>query len=212
MRYRYGDAWERFPIKSDEVWGLPNGSRVAVHDIFEPLPDFMLQADFLFIDPPWNQGNLTSFYTKAERTEHRSFGDFADILFQRISEIAPAVCYIEIGNQSVDNWHERLRQIYQYVERWSVVYYRKHPTNIIRGSDNGILDYDYTGMDEARIITESARLENYTIMGDLCMGRGLVGLAAFDARKPFVGTELNKRRLACLLNALSKKGAKVIKF
>jgi hypothetical protein len=43
-------------------------------------------------------------------------------------------------------------------------------------------------------------------------GGGLVGLAAFKAGKPFVGTELNKRRLACLLAGLDKAGAAVAQW
>lgn len=212
MRYRYGDAWEQFPIEPGEVWGLPDGSRVTVHDIFNPLPDFMFNADLLFIDPPWNQGNLTSFYTKAGVTEYQAFGDFTNILFQRIGEIAPAICYIEIGNQSVDAWYERLRMMYPYVQRWSVIYYRKHPTNIIRGSNIGVLNYDYTGMDEAKVIAKAAKLENYIVMGDLCMGQGLVGLAAFCVGKPFVGTELNKRRLANLLKKINEAGGIIRRY
>lgn len=212
MRYRYGDGWERFPIEPGEVWGLPDGSRVAVHDIFNPLPEFMSQADFLFVDPPWNQGNLTAFYTKAERTDYQAFDAFASVLFQRIGEIAPQVCYIEIGNQFVDDWLQRLGDLYPYTQRWPVVYYRKYPTNIIRGSRCGHLDHDYSGMDESHVIGESARREAYTVMGDLCMGQGLVGLAAFATGKPFVGTELNKRRLANLLKKIAKRGGAVEKI
>lgn len=209
MEYRYGDGWEHFPIEPGEVWGLPDGSCVAVHDIFNPLPAFMFKADFLFVDPPWNQGNLTAFYTKAERTDYREFDAFTEVLFRHIVEIAPEICYIEIGNQFVNDWSLRLSNLYPYMQRWSVVYYRKYLTNIIRGSRGGILDHDYGGMDEAQVIAESARLEEYTVMGDLCMGQGLVGLAAFAAGKPFVGTELNKRRLANLLRKVARQGGLV---
>lgn len=56
-----------------------------------------------------------------------------------------------------------------------------------------------------------AQVERYEVMGDLCMGQGLVGLSAWDAGKPFVGTELNKRRLANLLQKLAKRGAVIRK-
>ena len=71
--------------------------------------------------------------------------------------------------------------------------------------DNDVADY--TGMDEAKVIAQAARIEDYTVLGDFCMGQGLVGLAAYDAGKPFVGTELNQRRLAVLLQKLAKRGA-----
>ena len=211
MDFRYGDAWEQFPIQFGEVWGLDNGSRVAVHDIFEPLPEFMYLADLIFVDPPWNQGNLTCFYTKAKRTDYQQFTAFTDVLFRRIAEIGPQTCYIEIGNQFVDAWYERLAQLYPILQRWPVVYYRKYPTNIIRGGQAPV-PADFAGMDEARVITIVAQIEDYQVMGDLCMGQGLVGLAAQAAGKPFVGTELNPRRLAVLLQKLANKGLRVQRY
>ena len=205
-RWRYGDAWERYPIQPGEVWGLANGSRVAVHNLYDPLPAFMRVADLIFVDPPWNLGNLNTFYTKAERTDYRpAFAEFADVLFQRIAEIGPRACYIEIGRQNVDDFAGRLVRLYPVVQRWPVMYYRKHPTWIIRGgAEAGQIDL--AGMDEADCIQLIAQREEYRMIGDLCMGRGLVGLAAFRAGKPFVGTELNARRLACLIAGVATLG------
>lgn len=94
---------------------------------------------------------------------------------------------------------------------WEVTYYKKHPTWILRGGWE-MTGMDYTGIDEAECIRLIAGLETYQVVGDLCMGRGLVGLAAYRAGKPFVGTELNKRRLACLLAGLKKLGADVRRY
>lgn len=207
-KWRYGDAWEQFPIQPGEVWTVDGRSRVAVHNLFDPLPAFMLSADMLFVDPPWNLGNVNTFYTKAGRTDYLdSFFTFEDALFQRVRDIAPHTCYLEIGRQAVDRWHAELQRIYPVVQRWNVVYYRKYPCCILRGSHRGPTDFDYTGMDEAKVIALAARIEDYTVLGDFCMGQGLVGLAAYDAGKPFVGTELNPRRLAVLLQKLAKRGA-----
>jgi hypothetical protein len=212
-KWLYGDAWENFPIEPGQVWGTNDGSKVAVHNIFNPLPDFMLCADLLFIDPPWNLANINSFYTKAGRSDYiDQFDDFADLLYERIAEIGPQTTYIEIGNQNVDNFYDRLDQLYPYLQRWPVLYYRKHPTWLIRGSEIDPIDYDFTEIDEAKCIQIVAKIENYKILGDLCMGQGLVGLAANQVGKPFVGTELNKRRLANLLQKLAKRGQKVVRY
>jgi len=209
MKWLYGDSWERFPIEPGDVWGLPDGSLVAVHNLFEPLPAWM-RADLVFVDPPWNLGNLNSFYTKAGRRDYlRDFGQFADVLFQRISEIGPQVAYIEIGNQAVADWRRRLEVLFPCVQHWPVTYYRRHPTNLLRGSQRGPTREDYTGMDESACIKHLAQVERYTCIADPCMGRGLVGEAAFLAGRRFVGTELNKRRLACLLDRLAARGARV---
>lgn len=209
-KWLYGDAWENFPIREGEVWGIPEmGSRVAVHNIYDPLPAFMRQADLVFVDPPWNLGNLNTFYTKAGRLDYRaSFAEFADTLFQRIAEIGPRVCYIEIGRQGVEDFAGRLGRLYPTMQRWPVTYYRKHPTWIVRGGSLPT-PLDLTGIDEAACIQIIAREEAYNCIGDLCMGRGLVGLAAYRAGKPFVGTELNQRRLACLLAAIAHLGGQV---
>lgn len=205
-KWRYGNAWEHFPIEPGEVWSNGSGSQVAVHNIFNSLPPFMLSADLVFIDPPWTQGNLTSFYTKASRRDYQTFVDFTEALFWRVADIAPNTVYIEIGKQSVDDFAYRLSGQYQYFQRWPVVYYRKHPTWLIRGGHAGPIDYDFTGIDEAECIEIIAKIEQYERLGDMCMGQGLAGLAARAANKPFVGTELNKRRLAVLLQKLTKKG------
>lgn len=208
-KWLYGDSWEKFPIEHGQVWGLPDVSRVAVHNIFDPLPSWMC-ADLVFVDPPWNLGNLNTFYTKAERSDYQnSFAAFADVLFQRIADIGANTAYIEIGNQNVDNWQERLSVMFPRVQRWPVTYYGKHPTNLLRGSHIAPTGADYTGIDEARCIELIAADENYQVIADPCMGRGLVGLAAYRAGKPFVGTELNKRRLAVLLDKLAQAGARV---
>lgn len=209
---KYGDAWERFPIEPGEVWGVPaNGSKVAVHDIFDPLPLFMHTADMLFVDPPYNQSALNAFYTKAGRKDYQEWKQFSAVLFQRIAEVSPATCYIEIGNQFVDDWHGRLSSLYPFIQRWPVVYYRKHPTNILRGGQSPI-DYDFTGMDESKAIGVIGQVDARGVMADMCMGQGLVGMSAWAAGRPFVGTELNKRRLANLLQKLAKKGAEVARY
>ncbi len=208
-KWKYGDSWERYPIELGESWGLPDGSRVAVHNIYNPLPTWM-RADLLFVDPPWNLGNLNSFYTKAERVDYREdFDEFADILFERITDIGPVTAYIEIGNQAINDWQERLAILFPHVQHWPVLYYRKHPTNLLRGSHLAPTPLDFTGIDEARCISILAEQENYTTIADPCMGQGLVGLAAYKSGHQFVGTELNKRRLAVLLDKLAKAGAQV---
>lgn len=213
-KWKYGNAWEQYPIEECDEWGIKaNGSKVAVHNIFEPLPDFMMTADLLFVDPPWNQGNVNSFYTKAGRTDYiTDFSNFERVLFKRIKEINPHTCYLEVGFQAVDKWQDKLSSLYPHIQRWDVLYYKRNNCHILRGSRIAPLDYDYTGMDESEVIYKAGEIETYSTMGDMCMGLGLVGLSAYAAGKTFVGTELNKRRLANLLQSLAKKGATVEKY
>lgn len=209
-RWRYGDAWERFPIEPGQVWGVGD-SRVAIHDVFDPLPGFMLAAELLYVDPPWNAGNINAFYTKAGLSHiYRRYEHFVAVFFERIREINPRVCYLEMGRQHAD-WIYSLLP-FPHRQRWPVTYYRTQPCWLFRGSLDGPVDHDFTGIDEARIPAIVARLEPAGVIGDLCMGRGLTGLAAYRAGKTFVGTELNARRLACLLAAIAKLGGHVERF
>ena len=207
-QWLYGDAWEAYPIEPGQVWGLANGSKVGVHNIFTPLPAWF-HCDLLFVDPPWNQGNVNSFYTKAGRSDYiANFADFEAALFARIADVAPRVCYLEAGKQAVARWMDTLAAMYPVVQCFATTYYRRHPCHILRASHAPTL-HNYSGMDEEAVIYAVGRDEQCSVMGDFCMGRGLVGLSAYRAGKPFVGTELNKRRLAVLLQRLAKAGADV---
>lgn len=170
----------------------------------------MFCCDILFIDPPWNLGNLNSFYTKAGRTDHvNDFEKFYRRLFLCITEIRPKTVYIEIGKQNVDVFAGILTGMYPLIERWTVTYYKKYPCFILRGSVQQYKGRDLTGIDEADCIKEIAAHDDYAVIGDLCMGRGLVGYHAFKSGRCFRGIELNKRRLAVLLDNIANSGGEV---
>lgn len=209
-KFQYGSSWEKFPIETGETWGLPDGSRFAVHDIFFPLPRWM-KADLLFVDPPYNGGMLRGYYTKAdlEPGEDADFEYFTEALFDQIHNIGAPTVYVEIGNQALRMFEDKMAARFPHVQHWKVTYYRRNQTNLLRGSHITPINYDYSGIDEAECIQILTRIEQYQTIADPCMGRGLVGLAAYSAGKPFVGTELNKRRLAVLLDKLDRAGAQV---
>lgn len=209
-RWRYGRSWEQFPLEEGEYWQAGSGL-VAVHNLFNPLPEFLHTADALLIDPPWNLGNINSFYTKAGRTDYLSdYTSFANHLFACIRDIGPATCYLEIGDQNATDFKSRLNAAgFRCVDCWPIVYYKKYPCWLLKGSRMPHTGRDFTGIDEAKCIQIITQEEAYACIGDLCMGRGLVGYHAFQAGRSFVGTELNKRRLACLLEKIAKAGGEV---
>src|SRR5262245_31256069 len=96
---------------------------VAVHDIFDPLPSFMARADCIFTDPPYNQGMLKGFYTKAGKQPPFDFSRFTSRLFQCIDEIGPNSVFLEIGRQHVENFKVRLQNRYKYVRSYDATYY-----------------------------------------------------------------------------------------
>lgn len=89
--------------------------------------------------------------------------------------------------------------------------------NLLLRPEQPILSTPVTICAQEATRTLTARLPDYherfrLTMRDLCMGRGLVGYHAWKARRRFVGTELNPRRLACLLDRVAKDGGEVARI
>lgn len=209
-RWDYGGAIERYPIQPGEVWR--NGeSRVAVNDLFHGLPKFMCEADLIFVDPPWNIGNLNSFITKAGRDNYRDdFREFYTALFRHIAEIAPHTCYVEVGKEYLDEFLAEMKKLFRYVTFYNSSYYHRKENlcYVIRGSRKAKkpkLDY----MDEEDIIAWVCENETYDCIGDPCIGRGLVAVNAHKHGRKFVGCELNPKRLAVLLERIGEGWEKV---
>ncbi|HEY8390730.1 MAG TPA: hypothetical protein VIL26_07285 [Clostridia bacterium] len=202
-KWNYNDAYKRYPL-TEQPYIFPDGSIVQVHDIFDPLPEFMKQADILFVDPPWNLSNINTFYMKADKAERiGEYGKFYKRLFDCIEEINPHTCYVEIGKEHLADFVLEMRSLFKYVTFYNSFYY--HDKNkicyVVRGSmkfKKPKLDY----MDEEDIIEWVCKNEDYTCIGDLCMGRGLVGVNAYKNKKRFVGTELNHKRLSVLVERI----------
>ena len=212
-KWSYGDSWEKFPIREGEVWTEANTmSAVAVWDIFNGMPEFMLAADMVYCDPPWNLSNISSFYTKAGKSSiGGNYLCFANVLFEHIVKINPNVCYLEIGKQNINLFLSKFKEIFQYVQNWDVTYYKKNKSFLIRGSNIGETDVDFTGIDDDYIPGLVLLSENFSCVADLCMGRGLTGITAYKFDKRFVGTELNKRRLAVMIDKVTALGGKFAK-
>lgn len=206
----YGEAYIRHPIADNQIIEFDNGSKVKVHNIFDPLPEFMKEADLVFVDPPWNCGNLNTFYTKAGRTDYQTnFYNFYSRLFECIKEISPKTCYIEIGKEYLGEFLLETKKIYRQVTFYNSSYYHKKENMcyVIRASNKRKkMPLDY--VDEEDIIKWICENEDYDCIGDLCMGRGLVGLYAYQAGRRFVGTELNHKRLSVLLERIANIGGR----
>lgn len=188
---------------------LPNDSKVMVCDWTKEMPEFMKEADTLFIDPPWNMGNVNTFYYKADKPHlDIDFIAFTGHLFKRIDEIRPLYLFIEMGKEYLSTYLEECKKRYKYVTFYNSTYYHKRQNKcyVVHATD----DFrhrrykELEDMDEEDIITWITANHQYDCIGDLCMGRGLVGQGAYKAGKKFVGTELNKKRLAILVDTIQK--------
>lgn len=208
-KWNYGDAYKRYPIEN-EIHEFEDGSMVKVHDIFNPLPKFMKAADVIFVDPPWNQGNMTSFYTKAEMINPHRYESFYDRLFECIKEMDPNLCFVEVGKEHLADFIIRMRKLFKNVTFYNSSYY--HDKNkicyVVQGSKKRV-NYKLDYMDEEDIIKWICENIEYECIGDLCMGRGLVGLHSYINGKRFVGTELNHKRLSVLVERIEQSNQEV---
>jgi len=211
VNWNYGDAYKRHPINKG-IAKFSNGSMLQCHDIFNPLPEFMLNADLLFTDAPWNKSNLASFYTKAEITAFiDSYDQFYTRLFECIKQINSDTAYCEIGKEYLAEFIIEMKKIYKYVTFYNSTYYHKKSNlcYVVRGS-NKFKKPKLDGMDEEDIIEWVCENEDYKCIADLCMGRGLVAVNAYKNEKKFVGTELNHKRLSVTLERLCNIGGNYI--
>ena len=206
--WEYGGIYHQYDMEGEIR--LPNESTVQVCDWTKALPDFMKQADTLFIDPPWNKGNMNTFYYKADMP-HLDWGflDFSQKLFERVDEISPRHLFVEMGKEYLHWYIVECKKRYTYVTFYNSTYYKKkqnkcyviHATNDPKRRRYKELE----DMDENDIIRWICTHHDYRCIGDLCMGRGLVGRYAYQNGKTFVGTELNKKRLAVLVDFITQK-------
>ena len=166
----------------------------------------MLEADLIYCDPPWNTSMVNGYYTKAHMPDIRSnFKDLISTFFSRIRQINPKACYIEIGKQGVQRVADMLKDIYPVVEVFDTFYYKTKPCHLVRGGYDRA-KFSFNGLDEAPMVRGILESEAFGCIADICMGRGLTGTEAFKAGKRFVGTELNKRRLACCIERVAALG------
>jgi hypothetical protein len=201
----YDGSIHRWPIKPGEQWSCQHGT-VMVNDLYAGLPDFMREADCVFVDPPWNLGNENSFRTKAQIAERsQSFTAFLDALFAAIDTIGPRTCFIEMGRQNVREVEQRLSHRFAHVHAYRTTYYGKKPCYVLRGGAGRGLR-DYSDMDEIEVIAGICRDEPFNCIADICMGRGEVGVEAFRNGRRFVGTDLNRNRLAVMINRIAEIG------
>lgn len=202
--WEYGGLYKNYDMDKEIHVG---GGILKVHNIFDILPDFMSKADCIFCDPPCSKANINSFYTKADRTDYQvDYTPFAIRFFECIDEIKPKTLFVELFKSNKAYFTAECKKRYKYTKIYETTYYhnKKNKCYIISCSNEPLRDYPFEGMDEEDVIAWICENVDFNCIGDLCMGRGLVGKHAFNNNKPFVGTELNKKRLAVLVDYITK--------
>ena len=202
-KFEYRGFYQKYDMSNEIKIGT---GVVKVHDIFDKLPEFMKQADCLFVDPPCNEGNLKSFYTKADLEKRDSILKFNSRLFELIDEINPKHLFIEVFKSNFDEIFRRLNERYgtDMVVFESYYYGNSNSKCWIFYASLEDINFHIPLMDEEKAIEHICKNLDFDCIGDLCMGKGLVGFYANKYGKKFVGTELNKKRLACLIEHINQ--------
>jgi len=205
-KWEYGGVYRQYNM--DGVISLPKDSQVKVCDITKELPEFMLKADTLFIDPPCSTGNLRTFHTKSDQILEYDFQHFINKLFECIDIIAPKYLFLEVFKSNKLDFLKIVESKFKNVVVYDSFYYnnRKNKCYIIQATNEELNKYyeNLNDIDEEKAIKWICQNHQYDCIGDLCMGRGLVGKYAYLNGKSFVGTELNKKRLAVLIDFINQ--------
>ena len=135
-----------------------------------------------------------------------NYKSFYESLFYRIDQIYPEHLFLEVFKSNKEIFLKECCKRYRYINIYNSMYYnnQKNKCWIIHASNMNI-KYPLNNMDEEKIIEWICKNHNYRCIGDLCMGKGLVGWYAFKYKKQFVGIELNKKRLAILIEKIKNE-------
>lgn len=220
-RWTYGEAGDRYPAKRGDVFRI--GPHALICGDLE-LGDGLLvlerfsRPDFVYVDPPWNKGNLRAFRTKAALGLGLSWADFLRKLLETVRQVK-RYAFIEMGRQEIDFLQSLVTESGGHVLHiWPITYYRKNPTCLLAATwdeelagQSAIALPDLTGMDDDKTPVAALRDVGFTtaVVLDPCLGLGLTGLAAEDLDMRLIGMELHPRRLARAVDALAKRGYEV---
>lgn len=208
--HKYNGAINRVKIENDTVYTVDDGQGyLKQHNLFDEIPDFFREADYIVFDPPWNGGNLKSFYTKADLVLDQEWFGFIDRIFELMRTLKVNSCYMEFGEQYLNLAVERMNEVFDNVRVIESRYYNKHKCYFVIGENEGHeIELENVIKDELKVIDEIISKKDGRVL-DFCLGRGAVSRTAYKYKKPFIGTELNINRLAVSYEDLVKMGAKI---
>ena len=158
-------------------------------------------ATLVYSDPPWSQGNLASFRTKAGlgRADHTWLDLYGRIV--ELAELRP--CFIEGGLAQSATVQAMLAQAIAgqagYETRcWPITYYRRHPA-VLHYAGPAIGELDPAGLDDDD--TPGYVLSRFPAgeVADPCAGRGLTSRAAHKAGWSSVSVELHPQRMSAAM-------------
>ena len=208
--YKYNGAIDRVNVKPDKRYNVNDSLGIMqVHDLFDEIPSYFYNADYVIVDPPYNNQALKSYYRKAELELNNDIDELLNRIFEVMKEIKVNACYMEVGCKYVEAIKPRMEKAFDNVRVIDSFYYGNKPCAFVIGENNGhSIELEAEPKDELKVIDEIISKKDGTVL-DFCLGRGAVSRTAYKYGKPFIGTELNINRLAVSIEDLIKKGATI---
>lgn len=222
-RWKYrGSGGEQFPVARGDVWSA-GPHRLACLDLTR---DFSLFKRFwtstpklMYSDPPWNDGNVSSFYTKAGQAKGTSHSELLNKLLPipaslRIPGWMEASVYRTLTTERLIATHGGAVQ-----EVFEITYHRRFPSLLYQitwgpqwSAPPGLAGSD--DMDTPSLVIGHAVRMGYLAPGDAvvdpCVGvQGLTALACDQAGLVCFGSELSTYRMSAVLSALAARGCEV---
>lgn len=215
--WTYGDEGKKYPVRRGEVWKVGNHTFVCsdlmndsvFHDV---LATHSPKPTLLYSDPPWSQGNLNAFQTKAglPAATYRW-----EALYQRIAAIAAKFgvpLYIEASHKDSRDGAkvpETIKAAGKATSYWPIFYYRDKPCGLFYAGPtppppglNRILpnlDDEYTPLEVMKAYGPNG------VVIDPCDGIGTTPLRAQQAGWGSVTNELHPNRMSVALVTLAKE-------
>jgi hypothetical protein len=205
-RWTYAsDGGELYDVAAGDVWRCGD-HRFRCGSMMDPdVEAFAADATLVYADPPWNAGNLSSFYTKAGKSKPM-FG-WIDV-YQRIFELAgERPCFVEGGVQQIAQVEAVVDA--RYYQRWPIRYYRRHDAVLhYVGPTPPPSGFDPSGLDDERTPLAVLVCHAGGIVFDPCAGRGLTSRSAAQLGWwHSLNNELHPNRLSAALTALHRQTA-----
>lgn len=213
----YGDSYLNYPIEEGECITLSNVNLMCADIVKNKqiVETFIRGIDrnttFVYCDPPWNQSNISTFYTKAQKKgEHPRIDEFNKTLLELCCQFP--VAYIEQGKSVTD-----VSNIVDYIHTkypdkictvYPTTYYKRNPAHLIRicSEDHTIVEDLFSGVDDDYTPGVACEVEHNwaNTVVDFCVGRGLTVTTAIQHGYKMYGIELNKYRLSVAIEKATK--------
>jgi hypothetical protein len=199
--WTYGADGAAFSVDRGEHW-VCGPHHYYCRSALEPGSETLARPDLVYSDPPWNQGNLNVFHTKAglDKAGH-SWLD----LYLRILELARGCpCFLEGGTKQVPAVEAAITPAGPSYRCWPITYYRREPCVLHYVGPPLPPGFDPQGLDDD--FTPAYAMERMPggVVLDPCAGMGLTSRSAERVGRPSVSFELNSNRMSVALSRMAR--------